>query len=222
MRCSRWAGGAQRRLGLNSSESGSLRRAMGDEPARARSRRNRPEATGGKSQKGETLRQVAEPNVVVKRTRRPAPGAARAWIRTRVSRQRRAGVRSAQSAAPRRHRVSCGPSPLRRFGAQMRAPFPEGYAPVQYGPRIGAFVLDLLHYQLLPEKRLVELMADLLGETLAAATIARISRDFARRSPRLPQMRCGITSPRRRSRTWTRPAFGSAARRDGCMSPTAS
>ena len=52
---------------------------------------------------------------------------------------------------------------------------------MQYGPRIDAFVLYLLHYQLLPEKRLVELMADLLGVTLAAATIARISRDFARR-----------------------------------------
>ena len=52
---------------------------------------------------------------------------------------------------------------------------------MQYGPRIGAFVLYLLHYQLLPEKRLVELMADLLGVKLAAATIARISRDCARR-----------------------------------------
>ena len=34
---------------------------------------------------------------------------------------------------------------------------------------------------MLPEKRLVELMADLLGVKLAAATIARISRDCARR-----------------------------------------
>ena len=67
-------------------------------------------------------------------------------------------------------------------GAQTRALFPDGVnAPVQYGPRIGAFVLYLLHYQLLPEKRLVELMADLLGVKLAAATIARISRDCARR-----------------------------------------
>ena len=94
-------------------------------------------------------------------------------------------------------------------GARTRAPFPEGVnAPVQYGPRIGAFVLYLLHYQLLPEKRLVELMADLLGVTLAAATIARISRDFARRF-QASQMWCGITSPRRRSSTWTGPAFGS-------------
>jgi len=52
---------------------------------------------------------------------------------------------------------------------------------VQYGQRIGAFVLYLLHYQLLPEKRLAILMADLFGVTLVAATIARISRDCATR-----------------------------------------
>ena len=54
-------------------------------------------------------------------------------------------------------------------------------APVQYGPRISAFVLYLLHDQLLPEKRLARLMADLFGVTLAAATIARISRECATR-----------------------------------------
>ena len=67
-------------------------------------------------------------------------------------------------------------------GAQTRAAFPDGVsAPVQYGQRIGAFVLYLLHYQLLPEKRLAILMADLFGVTLVAATIARISRDCATR-----------------------------------------
>ena len=49
-------------------------------------------------------------------------------------------------------------------GTQTRAAFPDGVtAPVQYGTRIGAFVLYLLHYQLLPEKRLAALMADLFG-----------------------------------------------------------
>jgi transposase len=67
-------------------------------------------------------------------------------------------------------------------GAKTRAAFPDGVnAPVQYGTRIGAFVLYLLHYQLLPEKRLVELLADLLGVKLVTATIARISQDCARR-----------------------------------------
>ena len=67
-------------------------------------------------------------------------------------------------------------------GAATRAAFPKGVAaPVQYGTRIGAFVLYLLHYQLLPEKRLAALMADLFAVTLATATIARMSRDCARR-----------------------------------------
>jgi transposase len=44
-----------------------------------------------------------------------------------------------------------------------------------------AFVLYLLHYQLLPEDRLAELMRDLFGVKLAAATIARMSRSYAGR-----------------------------------------
>jgi transposase len=41
--------------------------------------------------------------------------------------------------------------------------------------------LYLLHYQLLPEKRLATLMADLFGVKLVTATIARISQDCAGR-----------------------------------------
>ena len=52
---------------------------------------------------------------------------------------------------------------------------------MQYGKRIAAFVLYLLHYQLLPEKRLAALMADLFGVKLATATIARLSQDCAGR-----------------------------------------
>src|SRR5450830_1687319 len=67
-------------------------------------------------------------------------------------------------------------------GAHTRASFPQGVnAPVQYGQRITAFVLYLLHYQLLPEDRLAELMRDLFGVKLVAATIARMSRSYAER-----------------------------------------
>ena len=41
---------------------------------------------------------------------------------------------------------------------------------MQYGPRIAAVVVYLLHYQLLPEDRLAEAMADLFGVRLVAAT----------------------------------------------------
>jgi transposase len=67
-------------------------------------------------------------------------------------------------------------------GRQTRAAFPAGVtAPVQYGTRVAAFVLYLLHYQLLPEKRLAEAMADLFGVTLVSATMARIGQEAARR-----------------------------------------
>src|SRR6202521_70255 len=70
-------------------------------------------------------------------------------------------------------------------GTRTRAAFPDGVtAPVQYGKRIGAFVLYLLHYQLLPEKRLAALMADLFGVHLVTATIGRISQDCAERFQR--------------------------------------
>ena len=42
-------------------------------------------------------------------------------------------------------------------------------------------MLYLLHYQLLPEKRLAVLMTDLFGVKLVTATIARISNDCAER-----------------------------------------
>ena len=48
---------------------------------------------------------------------------------------------------------------------------------MQHDKRIGAFLL----YQLLPEKRLAALMADLFGVHLVTATIARISQDCAER-----------------------------------------
>jgi transposase len=54
---------------------------------------------------------------------------------------------------------------------------------VQYGARIAACVVSLLHYQLLPEDRLVELRADLFGVRLAAATLARMSATCAERFP---------------------------------------
>jgi transposase len=67
-------------------------------------------------------------------------------------------------------------------GRRTRAAFPAGVAaPVQYGTRVTALVLYLLHYQLLPEKRLAEAMADLFGVALVTATIARIGREAARR-----------------------------------------
>jgi transposase len=52
---------------------------------------------------------------------------------------------------------------------------------VQYGARICAFVVYLLHGHFVPEDRLAELMGDLFGVRLVPATIARMSRSCAQR-----------------------------------------
>ncbi len=52
-------------------------------------------------------------------------------------------------------------------------------APVQYGPRIGSFVVYLQNHQLLPEKRLAMLMADLHGVRLTTATLPGSTRTMA-------------------------------------------
>lgn len=70
------------------------------------------------------------------------------------------------------HRAARRPAP----------PFPRGLLRLRnIGPRIIGFLLSLLHYQMLPEKRLAALMADLFGVSLACSSIANISRACAQR-----------------------------------------
>ncbi len=176
----------ERRLGLNSSNSGKPPSSDGlKKPPRVSSLREPSgKKTGGqKGHPGETLRRTETPDATIDHYPQICAtcGAAltAAMATDHVARQ----VFDLPEPRPlivtehRAHGCRCA-----ACGTQTRAAFPEGVAaPVQYGKRIGAFVLYLLHYQLLPEKRLAELMADLFGVTLVTATIARISQDCARR-----------------------------------------
>jgi len=176
----------ERQLGLNSSNSGKPPSSDGlKKPVRVTSLRERSakKPGGQKGHKGETLRQVADPDGVVDHYPSACSGCGAGLDPdTSVGHSARQvfDLPEPEPLVVTEHRAHDCRCPT--CGAKTRAAFPDGVnAPVQYGPRIGAFVLYLLHYQLLPEKRLVELLADLLGVKLVAATIARISRDCARR-----------------------------------------
>ena len=176
----------ERRLGLNSSNSGKPPSSDGlKKPPRVSSLRERSgKKTGGQpGHLGETLRRSETPDAFVDHY--PAQCGAcgapltEAMATDFVSRQ----VFDLPEPQPlivtehRAHGCRCA-----ACGSQTRAGFPAWVnAPVQYGKRIGALVLYLLHYQLLPEKRLATLMADLFGVALVTATIARISQDCAER-----------------------------------------
>ena len=176
----------ERRLGLNSSNSGKPPSSDGlKKPARVSSLRERSgkKPGGQKGHKGETLRQVTDPNEVVDHY----PSAcsmcgAGLDAETSVGHSARQvfDLPEPQPVVVTEHRAHDCQCAV--CGTTTRALFPDGVnAPVQYGARIAAFVVYLLHYQFLPEDRLVELMADLFGVKLAAATIARMSRTCAER-----------------------------------------
>src|SRR5437764_2324021 len=176
----------ERRLGLNSRNSGKPPSSDGlKKPPRVSSLREPTgKTTGGQpGHPGKTLRRTETPDATIHHYPAVCAGCGKpltaATATGHVARQ----VFDLPEPKPlivtehRAHGCRCT-----ACGAQTRAAFPDGVsAPVQYGPRIAGFVLYLLHYQLLPEKRLAMLMADLFGVTLVAATIARISRDCATR-----------------------------------------
>ncbi len=176
----------ERRLGLNSSNSGKPPSSDGlKKPARVSSLRERSgqKPGGQKGHKGETLRQVAAPDEAVNHY---PPACSMCGVgldpETSVGHSARQvfDLPQPQPLVVTEHRVHDCQCPA--CGAKTRALFPDGVnAPVQYGPRITAFVIYLLHFQLLPENRLAALMADLFGVKLATATIARMSRTCAER-----------------------------------------
>jgi transposase len=176
----------ERQIGLNSSNSGKPPSSDGlKKPARVRSLREKSKRKSGgqKGHKGETLRQVAEPDEIENHFP-PACAECGAALTPDTSTGHAARqVFDLPEPKPlivtehRAHECQCA-----NCGATTRAAFPESVnAPVQYGARIAAFVVYLLHYQLLPEARLVELMADLFGVKLSAATLASMSSACAKR-----------------------------------------
>jgi transposase len=148
----------ERRLGLNSSNSGKPPSSDGlNKPPRRVSSLRAPSGkkTGGqKGHPGETLRRVERPDATIDHYPEACIACGEpltaAMTTDHVARQ----VFDLPEPRPlivtehRAHGCRCV-----ACGTQTRAAFPEGVtAPVQYGERISAFVLYLLHYQLLPEK----------------------------------------------------------------------
>src|SRR3954464_5763916 len=180
----------ERRLGLNSSNSGKppssdgLHKPKREPRTRSLRERSGKPSGGQKGHKGETLCQVADPNVTIDHypeTCGTCGLALTAAMATRCSARQVFDLPEPQPLIVTEHRAyrcRCG-----RCGGETPALFPEGgTAPVQYGPRLLAVVVYLLHYQLLPEDRLAEAMADLFGVRLVAATLARMSRSCAGRA----------------------------------------
>ena len=179
-------GELERRLGLNSTNSGKPPSSDGPrKPPRTTSlRETSARKPGGQpGHPGKTLRQTENPDAIIDHVPEACTGCGKALDATMVTNHAARQVHDLpepQSLLVTEHRAHTCRCP--GCGAQTKAPFPKDVtAPVQYGPRLEAFVIYLQNHQLLPEKRLAMLMADLFGVTLTTATIARISQDYAAR-----------------------------------------
>ena len=177
----------ERRLDLNSSNSGKPPSSDGltKKPSRVSSLRERSgKKPGGQpGHPGKTLRRSETPDATIDHFPPACAGCGAALSEATSHGHTARQVFDLPEPAPlrvtehRAHQCRCT-----ACGTQTRADFPAGVsAPVQYGRRIAAFVLYFLHYQLLPEKRLAVLMADLFGVHLVTATIAAMSRNCAAR-----------------------------------------
>jgi transposase len=176
----------ERRLGLNSGNSGKPPSSDGlKKPVRVSSLREPlGRKTGGQpGHPGKTLSRTETPDATIDHFPQVCAGCGAALSEAMATNHTARQVFDLPEPKPlvvTEHRAySCR---CAACGVQTRSAFPEGIAaPVQYGARIAAFVLYLLHYQLLPEKRLAVLLADLFSVHLATATIARISQNGAER-----------------------------------------
>jgi transposase len=177
----------ERQIGLNSGNSGKPPSSDGmkKKPVRVGSLREPTgKKTGGQSgHPGKTLRRVETPDTIVDHFPEVCTGCGAALSAAMAADHAARQVFDLPDPRPllvTEHRafaclcVACG--------TKTRAAFPEGVtAPVQYGTRIAAVVVYLLHCQFVPEKRLAQLMTDLLGVSLTTATIASMSRNCAER-----------------------------------------
>ena len=176
----------ERRFGLNNANSGKPPSSDGlKKPPRVSGlRESSGKKTGGqKGHPGKTLRQVENPDARIDHFPETCTACGTALSEVMATGYTARQVFDLPEPQPlivtehRAHRCRCA-----ACGTETRAAFPEGVtAPAQYGARIAAFVVYLLHYQLLPEKRLAELMADLFAVNLVTATIASMSRTCATR-----------------------------------------
>jgi transposase len=184
----------RRRLGLDSSNSSKppssdglkkKRRVLGSLRKRTDKR-----SGGQKGHRGDTLRQVAEPDLIIEHAaERCAHCQARLSADSKIGEEKRQVFDLPEEPLiVTEHRAAIHGCPACR--RRTRADFPEGVAsPAQYGERLRAAGVYLNAQQLVPEERTAQALADLFGA--AAACGASVAAWVRRKAEALaPLYRC--------------------------------
>ena len=170
----------ERRLGMDSSNSGKPPSSDGyRKPPKPQNLRGKTgkKPGGQEGHKGSNLRQVEKPDHIVDHCPDICAGCGEALGLEQSTGHQKRQVFDIPEPQPvavtehRAHRCQC-----LRCGKKTEAPFPEDItAAAQYGDYIAALVVYFLHWQLVPEDRLAELVRDVYGVELSTATIAAMA-----------------------------------------------
>ncbi len=167
----------KRRLGLDSSNSG--KPPSSDGYRKKPSPNNLREKTGRKSggqegHKGTNLRQVEHPDKIVDHCPTACAGCGKSLGLEQTTGHRKRQVFDLPKPQPievtehRAHRCRCP-----HCGRHTEASFPDDVAAAtQYGANVAVVAVYLQYWQFIPEDRVVELMRDVFGVDLSAATVA--------------------------------------------------
>jgi len=170
----------ERRLGLDSSNSGKPPSSDGykkrPRPLNLRAKTDK-KSGGQEGHEGKNLRQVENPDKVVDHCPCVCAGCGAALGLEEATGHQKRQVFDLPKPQPlevtehRAHRCLCP-----QCGVKTEAPFPADVtAPAQYGANVAALVVYLQHWHFVPEARLVELMCDVFGVGLSAATLAAMA-----------------------------------------------
>lgn len=163
----------ERQLGRNSRNSSQPPSGDGlRKPPRSQREKSGRKAGGQRGHRGETLRQVAQPDRVVTHAVSSCAGCgADLQAQAPASCERR----QVFDLPPLKlevseHQAEC--KTCADCGMVNQAPFPVAVTqPVQYGPRLLSTAVYLMDYQLLPFARTSELFGDLFGQALSPGTL---------------------------------------------------
>ncbi len=185
----------RRRLGLDSSNSSKPPSSDGlkKKPRVLKSLRTRTgkRSGGQKGHRGDTLRQVAEPDAIVEHAAEVCEHCqARLLADSKVDEEKRQVFDLPEKPLiVTEHRAAI--HDCRACGRRTRADFPEGVvSPAQYGERVKAAAVYLNAQQLVPEERTAQILQDLFGA--AAACGASVAAWVRRKAEALAPVYRGI------------------------------
>lgn len=181
----------ERRLGLNSTNSSKPPGSDGlSKPAPQSLREKSGKPSGGQpGHQGDTLKQVARPDLVISHAITHCPHCA-----TDLQQSAVVGIRKRQVfdiPEPQIH-VTEHQAHIKRCPCcdrHVMADFPHDVrAPVQYGPRVKALAVYMHQQQMIPEDRLQVLFQDVFGLSISTATLTGNSIAFAEKVTPLTQV----------------------------------